>query len=197
MGRSRFIDHSWSDVISSTRTRFAQYSKLSVNCYIFLTRKFGVAQVARSSVAKPTHFPSVRMKTRHTHLGKALRTDEYDKLKKTVLEGVPASATNELAAALSISRLTLTNELDIARSVVAAKLASGALLSPALSDKLYRAERLFAKAKDVFESDEDAALWMVERHAFFAEKPLAMARTTPGFEQAMAALDKISFGLPA
>ncbi len=165
--------------------------------FVASKRAGGSTEVAKSVVGCEDFAPSDHSVDRTTPFEKALRTGEYDKLKKTVLEGVPGTATDELAAALRISRLTLTNELDISRSVVAAKLASGALLSPELSDKLYRAERLFAKAKDVFESDEDAALWMVESHAFFAEKPLAMARTTPGFEQAMAVLDKISFGLPA
>jgi putative toxin-antitoxin system antitoxin component (TIGR02293 family) len=121
----------------------------------------------------------------------------YADSRRAILEGIPPTRADKLADELGIKRDALINHLGLARSVLLDRLAKSQALSSEYSDKLYRAERLFTLAKGVFANTEDAATWMLQSGWSLSEPPLTMARTTPGFEQAMAELDKISYGLPA
>lgn len=74
--------------------------------------------------------------------------------------------------------------------------ASGALLSPAASDRLLRARRVLDQAGAVFEDERDTVRWLsLPNDALSGESPLSLLDTDAGVRLVEVVLTRVEFGV--
>ncbi len=128
-----------------------------------------------------------------------------DELEETELSDLLASIEDGLPTLLLVEiedRLDLTSEemaslLGISPRTLERRRENGVLTSVE-SERLYRIVRLFRKAIDVFESEEEARRWLKRPQMRLGEHvPLTIARLEPGAREAERLLGRIEHGIPA
>ena len=113
-----------------------------------------------------------------------------------VRSGIPARALVAFAEALSLSLVDVAQFVLIPRRTLERRMASNALLRPDESERVVRLGRIFAKAKDVFEDQDEAAQWLNEPlDSFGGQTPLQLGSTEPGAREVEQILGRIEHGV--
>ena len=113
----------------------------------------------------------------------------------TVRKGFPSQRIDQLAQALSVDRSVLLEVLGVSERTLLRKQTSASRLSPSVSDRVARVDRLFALASDIFGSREKAAQWLIRpNRALGNEVPLRLLDTDAGSQKVEQELRQIQFG---
>lgn len=76
------------------------------------------------------------------------------------------------------------------------RLAKNGELSSSERDRMYRAEKVWQRAMDVFEDEEAVRTWVVQSNrSLGGEAPLALLDTEPGYELVLDTLGRIEHGI--
>lgn len=111
-------------------------------------------------------------------------------------KGIPARFLTELAAALKLNVHDVGSLAQIPSRTLDRRLSMNAALPLAEADRVLRLARVFAKASDVLEDDEEAAAWLLEELPELRNRtPLAACATDPGAREVEAILGRIEHGI--
>lgn len=160
-----------------------------------------------SSAKKPAPGPAVRLARQAGPLpayapppASAPRTDAFhgdaSELIKKMRAGTPARVIPELATRLGLSQDRLFDTLKLPKSTIKARIGGDALLSPAEQDRIYRAEKVWARALGVLEDEQSAQRWIIrENRSLGGEAPLSLLDTEAGYELVLDTLGRIEYGI--
>ncbi len=110
--------------------------------------------------------------------------------------GTPADVIPEFAARVGISQDGLLQMLRLPKSTMKARISKNASLSPLEQDRLYRAEKVLARAFAVLEDSESAKAWVVRKNrSLGGEAPLSLLDTEVGYELVLDTLGRIEYGI--
>lgn len=120
----------------------------------------------------------------------------------TVIEGMrrgtPASVIPVLAARFGLSQDGLFDILRLPRSTMKSRISKNAPLSASEQDRMYRAERVWARTVDVLEDESAAQAWISRANrSLGGETPLSMLDTEAGYELVLDTLGRIEYGIVA
>ena len=86
--------------------------------------------------------------------------------------------------------------LRLPKSTMKARISKNDLLSASEQDRLYRTEKVLARACAVLEDDASAKAWVVRgNRALGGEAPLALLDTEVGYELVLDTLGRIEYGI--
>lgn len=126
----------------------------------------------------------------------ALPYDDNFYLIDFVKRGVPARALVELAEAFHTTVPNLAARVAISRRTLERRLADNARLTTEEAERAVRLARLYAKAKDVFEDDEEAANWFSDRIPSLAgHTPFELCASEAGAREVDQTLGRIEHGV--
>jgi putative toxin-antitoxin system antitoxin component (TIGR02293 family) len=112
--------------------------------------------------------------------------------------GTAAEIVPHLAARLGITQDALFRLLRLPYSTMKARISKNDTLSSSEQDRLYRAEKVFARTLGVLEDGASAQAWLVQRNrSLGGEAPLAMLDTEAGYELVLDTLGRIAYGVVA
>ena len=115
----------------------------------------------------------------------------------SIEDGLPAALLSEVEECLALEPEETASLLGVSARTLERRREKGAL-TPAESERLYRIARLFRKAADVFEGEDEARRWLKRPQMRLGEKvPLEIARLEPGAREAERLLGRIEHGIPA
>lgn len=101
-----------------------------------------------------------------------------------VRKGYPAERLDQMARILSVDRPIFLSILGLSERTLQRKSGSDARLSPAVSDRLARLERIIRLATEVFGTDQKAILWLKRQNrALGSEMPVQLLDTDAGTQQ--------------
>lgn len=110
--------------------------------------------------------------------------------------GTPARIIPRLASTLGISQDKLFELLDLPKSTVKGRISTNGMLSSTEQDRVYRAEKVLARAIQVLEDEQAALTWLNrENRSLGGEIPLALLDTEPGYELVLDTLGQIEYGV--
>lgn len=110
--------------------------------------------------------------------------------------GTPARTIPHVASTLGISQDKLFELLDLPKSTVKGRISANAMLSSTEQDRIYRAEKVLARAVQVLEDEGAARTWINrENRSLGGEIPLALLDTEPGYELVLDTLGQIEHGV--
>jgi putative toxin-antitoxin system antitoxin component (TIGR02293 family) len=134
---------------------------------------------------------------KRAHLINAACLDDYALMAAQVTEGFSVQTAFELGAALDISREQLATVIGIPERTLHRRLQHDERLRTDESERVWRVQRLFRKAAEVFESDRRAREWFVSSHpkALGGKTPLEFAATEPGAREVENLLGRIEHGV--
>lgn len=114
---------------------------------------------------------------------------------ETIRQGYPADRLDELAQELLVERPVLLLLLGVSERTWQRKAHSAARLSPAVSDRLARLERIILLASEAFGSKEKAVEWLKRSsRALGSEVPLHLLDTDAGAQRVERELRQIQYG---
>mgnify|MGYP006437375441 CR=1 FL=1 len=126
-----------------------------------------------------------------------LEAADLSGLLSSIEEGLPASLLDETQERLDLPPEEMASFLGISTRTLKRRRENGTL-SSVESERLYRIVRLFRKATDVFESEEEARSWLKRPQMRLGEQiPLEISRLEPGAREAERLLGRIEHGIPA
>jgi putative toxin-antitoxin system antitoxin component (TIGR02293 family) len=126
-----------------------------------------------------------------------LEATELSGLLASIEEGLPTSLVDQVEERLDLTPQEMASFLGISPRTLERRREDGTLTSGE-SERLYRIARLFRKAAQVFESEEDARSWLKRPQMRLGEQvPLQIARLEPGAREAERLLGRIEHGIPA
>jgi putative toxin-antitoxin system antitoxin component (TIGR02293 family) len=126
-----------------------------------------------------------------------LKQEDFSDLLSSIEEGLPAELVTEVQQRLGLSSEKMASLLGVSSRTLERRQESGAL-TPTESERLYRLVRLFRKAVDVFEREDEARRWLKRPQMRLGEQiPLKIARFEPGAREAERLLGRIEHGIPA
>jgi len=126
-----------------------------------------------------------------------LEESGLSELLASIERGLPATLLNALQERLDLKPEEMASLLGISSRTLERRREKGALTS-AESERLYRLVRLFRKAVNVFENEEEARRWLKRPQMRLGEQvPLEIARLEPGAREAERLLGRIEHGIPA
>jgi len=126
-----------------------------------------------------------------------LEESGLSELLASIERGLPATLLNALQERLDLEPQEMASLLGISSRTLERRREKGALTS-AESERLYRLVRLFRKAVNVFENEEEARRWLKRPQMRLGEQvPLEIARLEPGAREAERLLGRIEHGIPA
>jgi putative toxin-antitoxin system antitoxin component (TIGR02293 family) len=112
-----------------------------------------------------------------------------------VRKGVSAGKLNKMARLLDVEQAFLLRILGVSERTVQRKRLHSERLSPAASDRLYRIDRIYDLAVDVFGDGDKAAQWLKRpSRALANEPPLKLLDTDAGTQQVEQELRQIQYG---
>jgi putative toxin-antitoxin system antitoxin component (TIGR02293 family) len=112
--------------------------------------------------------------------------------------GLPAVAVDMLADRLGLSRVKFMQALQLKGSTIERRLAAKQALSSAETDKLYRVEKVLARAAEVLEDESAAEAWIQrEIRSLGGVSPLSLLDTDAGVDLVMDTLGRIEYGIAA
>lgn len=115
----------------------------------------------------------------------------------SIEEGLPTGLLDEIQERLDLTPEEMASFLGISPRTLERRRENGTL-TPVESERLYRIVRLFRKATDVFESEEEACTWLKRPQMRLGEQvPLQVARLEPGAREAERLLGRIEHGIPS
>jgi putative toxin-antitoxin system antitoxin component (TIGR02293 family) len=110
--------------------------------------------------------------------------------------GIPATAILVISKKLGLSVDTLLLTLGLPRSTVKSRQASGKNLSAQEAERMVRAARIFKRAAEVFEGEEDARNWLKQpSRALGGKAPLSFMDTDAGYDVVDDELKRIEYGI--
>ena len=115
---------------------------------------------------------------------------------RSMRSGMPADIIPGLAARIGISQDGLFQLLRLPKSTMKARISKNDALSPSEQDRLYRTEKVLARACAVLEDEASAKAWVVrENRSLGGEAPLALLDTEVGYELVLDTLGRIEYGI--
>jgi len=109
-------------------------------------------------------------------------------------EGIPRKSIDMLAEQLRLGVYQLAECLHVSKRTLQ-RYDSNDLLSPQLSDQVIQISKVFNRATEVFEDQENATLWLKEKNvALGNNSPIDLLDTTSGIEMIMDVLGRIEHG---
>ncbi len=113
---------------------------------------------------------------------------------ETVRKGFPAVRLDQMARQLAVDRAMLLALLGLSERTLQRKTQTEARLSPAVSDRLARMDRIIALATEVFGETEKAVQWLKRpSRAIGTAMPLQLLDTDPGTQRVERELRQIQF----
>ena len=113
---------------------------------------------------------------------------------ETVRKGFPATRLDQMARQLSVNRAMVLALLGLSERTLQRKTQTEARLSPAVSDRLARMDRIIALATEVFGGTEKAVQWLKRpSRALGTEIPLQLLDTDAGTESVERELRQIQY----
>ena len=113
---------------------------------------------------------------------------------ETVRKGFPAARLEQMAQQLSVERPMVLALLGLSERTLQRKTRTDARLSPAVSDRLARMDRIIALATDVFGGKGKAVQWLKRpNRALGTEMPLYLLDTDAGTQRVERELYKIRY----
>ena len=144
---------------------------------------------------KPKSSAAVKQATPDSKLVMDMVGDTYAVI-STMRNGIPARSISDTAARLGVSQERLFESLRLPKSTLKGRISKNALLSSAEQDRIYRAERVWARAVDVLEDEAAARSWINrENRTLGGEAPLALLDTEVGYELVLDTLGRIEYGV--
>jgi len=112
-----------------------------------------------------------------------------------VRNGLPATQLTKMAQLLAVDRALLLQILGVSQRTIERKQALSERLSPAVSDRLSRIDRIYTLAVEVFGDGEEAAQWLKRPSRALANHlPLKLLDTDAGTQQVERELRHIQYG---
>ena len=113
---------------------------------------------------------------------------------ETVRKGFPAARLEQMAQQLSVERPMVLALVGLSERTLQRKTQTEARLSPAVSDRLARMDRIIALATEVFGGTEKAVQWLKRpSRALGTEIPLQLLDTDAGTESVERELRQIQY----
>lgn len=110
--------------------------------------------------------------------------------------GLSPSVISVISKKLDMSVDSLLRELKLPRSTVKFRQASGKRLSAQVAERIVRVARLFKRAMEVFEDEEDARTWIKQPLRTLGGKtPLSYLDVGPGYDLVDDELKRIEYGV--
>lgn len=126
-----------------------------------------------------------------------LEATELSGLLASIEKGLPTGLVGEVEERLNLAPEEMASFLGISPRTLERRRENGTL-NAVESERLYRIVRLFRKATDVLESEEEARRWLKRPQMRLGEQvPLEIARLEPGAREAERLLGRIEHGIPA
>lgn len=130
----------------------------------------------------------------------AFQTDAFQgsapELIRKMRAGTPARVIPDMAARLGLSQDRLFDTLKLPKSTMKARISGDTLLSPAEQDRIYRAEKVWARTLGVLEDEPSAQRWITqENRSLGGEAPLSLLDTEAGYELVLDTLGRIEYGI--
>ena len=111
-------------------------------------------------------------------------------------EGLPAETLDLLSTQMGLSRSVVARSLGISARTLTRRSHSRARLTAAESDRAVRMARILAQAREVFETSEKAARWMMTTNrAMDGDTPFERLDTDAGAQTVETILGRIAYGL--
>ena len=101
-----------------------------------------------------------------------------------------------MAARLGLSQDRLFETLKPPKSTMKARISEDAFLSAVEQDRIYRAEKVWARALGVLEDEQSAKRWLTQEiRSLGGEAPLSLLDTEAGYELVLDTLGRIEYGI--
>lgn len=112
--------------------------------------------------------------------------------------GLASGVVGVISRKLDLSVDALLSTLKLPRSTVKGRQASGKNLSEQEAERMVRAARIFKRATEVLEDEEDARNWLKQPlRALGGEPPLSFLDTDAGYDMVEDELKRIEYGIVA
>lgn len=110
--------------------------------------------------------------------------------------GTPARKVPGIASNLGLSQDRLFDLLRLPKSTMKGRISADGRLSALEQDRVYRAEKVLARALQVLEDDNAAKAWLSRANrSLGGELPLALLDTEVGYELVLDTLGRIEYGV--
>ena len=111
-------------------------------------------------------------------------------------EGLPAETLDLLSAEMGLSRSVVAMSLGISPRTLTRRSHARARLTAAESDRAVRMARILAQAREVFETSEKAARWMMTANRTMeGDTPFERLDTDAGAQTVETILGRIAYGI--
>ena len=119
-----------------------------------------------------------------------------DDLAQLVRKGLPAGSVTALAEKLHLGNAVLSRKLGIPQRTLTRRLSQASSLTPAESDRMVRAARVYANAVEMIGDREKAIEWLsTPNRALGGERPLDQLDTDMGARMVEDVLGRIAYGV--
>lgn len=113
-----------------------------------------------------------------------------------VKSGIRARAVKAFAEALGLTLPAIAEVVMIPRRTLERRIADDAVLRIAESERVVRLGRIYARATEVFENEDEAARWLREPvDSLGGRTPLELSSTEPGAREVEQLLGRIEHGV--
>lgn len=110
--------------------------------------------------------------------------------------GTPARTIPGIASSLGVSQDKLFELLGLPKSTVKGRISADGKLSATEQDRVFRAERVLARAVQVLEDEGAAKAWLSRNNrSLGGEVPLTLLDTEVGYELVLDTLGRIEYGV--
>ena len=119
-----------------------------------------------------------------------------DDLARLVRKGLPAGSVTALAEKLHLGNTVLSRKLGIPQRTLTRRRSQASPLTPAESDRMVRAARVYANAVEMIGDKEKAIEWLsTPNRALGGERPLDQLDTDIGARMVEYILGRIAYGV--
>jgi putative toxin-antitoxin system antitoxin component (TIGR02293 family) len=119
-----------------------------------------------------------------------------DDLARLVRKGLPAASVTALAEKLHLGNTVLSRKLGIPQRTLTRRRSQASPLTPAESDRMVRAARVYANAVEMIGDKEKAIEWLsTPNRALGGERPLDQLDTDIGARMVEYILGRIAYGV--
>ena len=119
-----------------------------------------------------------------------------DDLARLVRKGLPAGSVTALAEKLHLGNTVLSRKLGIPQRTLTRRRSQASPLTPAESDRMVRAARVYANAVEMIGDKEKAIEWLsTPNRALGGERPLDQLDTDMGARMVEDILGRIAYGV--
>ncbi len=113
-------------------------------------------------------------------------------------QGIPSADLIETAKMIGMPRDRFYASVGLPKSTIEKNIGQQSRLSPAHGDRIYRVNRVFARAFEVLGDQDGAKLWIQRRNrSLGGVSPLSLLDTEVGYELVLDTLGRIEYGIAA